>query len=410
MTSAQATGHVEIRDRGGGPVFYAKLKLPDGTQPRRRLGRVWTKRSRPPAGYLTRAQAEARLQAILAGDDSMVNLSPSRVAFKAACEERLRYLRDDKQRKRSTMADYSNVIDHDLLPYFGEDTPVEDINTHDVDALKDHLLTRVSHRTAQKILVILHGVMARAKRKGWITVNPCEDAEKVTVKRSDDFNVLSVEQVHAVASEAASELVRAVFLTAAFTGLRMGELLALRWRHIDFASRILHVQRNYVEGEEDTPKSHRRRSVPVSDQAVVVLEALSRREHFTGPDDLVLCDEVGHHLDDNTVRDEFYAALERAGLGHLRYVEPPNHANPKGVMRDDPIVFHDLRHTFGTQCAARGIDLRKIQAWMGHADIQTTMRYLHYVPAHDDAARLTAAFTANVGTEAGAELATGTSN
>jgi integrase len=410
MTSAHATGHVEIRDRGGGPVFYAKLKLPDGTQPRRRLGRVWTKRSRPPAGYLTRAQAEARLQAILAGDDSMVNLSPSRVAFKAACEERLRYLRDDKQRKRSTMADYSNVIDHDLLPYFGEDTPVEDIDTHDVDALKDHLLTRVSHRTAQKILVILHGVMARAKRKGWITVNPCEDAEKVTVKRTDDFNVLSVEEVHAVASEAASELLRAVFLTAAFTGLRMGELLALRWRHIDFASRILHVQRNYVEGEEDTPKSHRRRSVPVSDQAVVVLEALSRREHFTGPDDLVLCDEVGHHLDDNTVRDEFYAALERAGLGHLRYVEPPSHANPKGVMRDDPIVFHDLRHTFGTQCAARGIDLRKIQAWMGHADIQTTMRYLHYVPAHDDAARLTAAFTANVGTEAGTELATGTRN
>jgi integrase len=410
MTSAHATGHVEIRDRGGGPVFYAKLKLPDGTQPRRRLGRVWTKRSRPPAGYLTRAQAEARLQAILAGDDSMVNLSPSRVTFKTACEERLRYLRDDKQRKRSTMADYSNVIDHDLLPYFGEDTPVEDIDTHDVDALKDHLLTRVSHRTAQKILVILHGVMARAKRKGWITVNPCEDAEKVTVKRTDDFNVLSVEQVHAVASEAASELLRAVFLTAAFTGLRMGELLALRWRHIDFASRILHVQRNYVEGEEDTPKSHRRRSVPVSDQAVVVLEALSRREHFTGPDDLVLCDEVGHHLDDNTVRDEFYAALERAGLSHLRYVEPPNHANPKGVMRDDPIVFHDLRHTFGTQCAARGIDLRKIQAWMGHADIQTTMRYLHYVPAHDDAARLTAAFTANVGTEAGTELATGTRN
>jgi integrase len=59
---------------------------------------------------------------------------------------------------------------------------------------------------------------------------------------------------------------------------------------------------------------------------------------------------------------------------------------------DDPIVFHDLRHTFGTQCAAKGIDLRRLQAWMGHADIQTTMRYLHYVPAHDDAARLTAAF------------------
>ena len=90
---------------------------------------------------------------------------------------------------------------------------------------------------------------------------------------------------------------------------------------------------------------------------------------------------VGGHLNDDVVRDGLYAALEAAELGHLR-------------TKADPIVFHDLRHTFGTQCAARGIDLRRIQAWMGHADIQTTMRYLHYVPQHDDAARLTAAFTA----------------
>jgi integrase len=207
-----------------------------------------------------------------------VNVTPSHVTFEEACAERLRYLKHDKQRKRSTLVDYQNVIDHDLVPYFGASTPVEDITTQDVEALKDALLGRVSHRTAQKVLVILHGVMARAKRKGWITINPCENAEKVTVQRSDDFNVLRVEQVHAVAREAASDVLRALFLTAAFTGLRMGELLALRWRHIDFASRILHVQRNYVEGVDDTPKSHRRRSVPVSDQAVAALDPLRRRE------------------------------------------------------------------------------------------------------------------------------------
>jgi len=238
--------------------------------------------------------------------------------------------------------------------------------------------------------VILHGVMARAKRKGWIGVNPCENVEKVTVKRSDDLNVLSVEQVHAVAREAPSETLRQIVPTAAFSGLRLGELLALRWRHVDFTNRILHVQRNYVEGVEDTPKSHRRRSVPLSDQAMVALDALSRREHFTGPDDLVFGNEVGDHGDGDAVRDGFYAALETAGLGEMR-------------TTDEPIVFHDLRHTFGTQCAAKGIDLPRIQRWMGHADIQTTMRYLHYVPAHDDAARLTAAFADETGTETGTE-------
>jgi len=405
MATTKPTGHVEIRDRGGGPVFYAKLKLPDGTQPRRRLGRVWAKRSQPPPGYLTRRQAEARLDAILAGDDPLVNLEPSHVTFGQACDEYLRYVKFDCQRKRSTVKDYRGVINHDLRPFLGENTPVENIDTHDVDALKDHLLGRgLSHRTAQKVLVILHGVMARAKRKGWIATNPCANAEKVTVKRSDDFNVLAIEQLHAVAREAASDLLRAIVLTAAFTGLRMGELLALRWRHVDFANRILHVQRNYVDGVEDTPKSHRRRSVPLSDQAVVALDALSRREHFTGPDDLVFGSEVGEHADGDQVRDGFYAALAAAELGHLRYLVLPTEEDPEGVLRDDPIVFHDLRHTFGTRCAAKGIDLRKIQAWMGHADIQTTMRYLHYVPAHDDAARITAAFTSEVGTDTGTEL------
>jgi integrase len=232
------------------------------------------------------------------------------------------------------------------------------------------------------VLVLLHSILARAKRKGWIDANPAENAEKVSVSRNDEFNVLSVEQVFAVARTAADELLSAIIVVAAFTGLRQGELLALRWRHVDFASRILHVQRNLPAGtsEEDTPKSHRVRSVPLSDQAMVALDGLSRREHFVGADDLVFGSEVGGHLNDDTVRDAFYSALTAAGLESMR-------------TKDDPMVFHDLRHTFGTQCAAKGIDLRRIQAWMGHADIQTTMRYLHYVPQHDDAARLTAAFT-----------------
>jgi integrase len=198
------------------------------------------------------------------------------------------------------------------------------------------------------------------------------------VRRSDEFNVLTVEQVHAVARAAASDLLAAMFRVAAFTGLRQGELLALRWRHVDFADRILHVQRNFVRAAEDTPKSHRVRSVPLSDQALVALDALSRREHFTGPDDLVFGSEVGGHLVDDVVRDAFYDALDAARLGHLR-------------AKEDPIVFHDLRHTFGT-LAIRRAPVTDVQYWMGHADVQTTMRYVHYIPQRDNAARLTAAF------------------
>jgi integrase len=402
MTMQHATGHVRTLPRKDGPVFYAKLKVPrdDGTmyEPQRRLGKVWSKRSRPPAGYLTAAQAQARLEAMLVGDDPLVNIEPPRdvVTFERACDEHLRYLEFDRQRKASYVKDCRNTMRCYLLPAFGKSTPVGDIMTADIDAFRDRLLSMprsrrtgdgeaapLAHKTVQKVLVLLGGILARAKRKGWVTTNAAEDAEKVSVKRSEEFNVLDVEQVAAVSRAAATDQLAAMFTVGAFTGLRQGELLALRWRHVDFANRIIHVQRNLPAGtaEEDTPKSHRVRSVPLSDQAAVALDGLSRREHFTGPDALVFGTVTGGHLNDDNVRDAFYDALEGAGLGRLR-------------TKADPIVFHDLRHTFGTLCASKGIDVVKIQTWMGHADLATTRKYMHHAPQHDDAARLTAAFTA----------------
>src|SRR5215207_2223969 len=135
MNGPHATGYVRTIDRRGGAVFYAKLKLPDGSQPQRRLGKVWTKRTRPPGGYLTRGLAEARLDAILSGDDPLVNVAPSHVTFGQACDEHLRYLEHDRQRKPSYLRDCRSVVRCYLLPALGESTAVEAITTGDVEAL-----------------------------------------------------------------------------------------------------------------------------------------------------------------------------------------------------------------------------------------------------------------------------------
>ena len=62
MSTAKATGYLNTLQRKGGPVCYAHVRLPDGTRLQRRLGRAWMMRSRPPAGYLTRGQAEGGSQ------------------------------------------------------------------------------------------------------------------------------------------------------------------------------------------------------------------------------------------------------------------------------------------------------------------------------------------------------------
>ncbi len=157
------------------------------------------------------------------------------------------------------------------------------------------------------------------------------------------------------------------YALAAFTGLRLGELRALTWADVDFGKRLVHVRRNYTSSTLGDPKSGKVRSVPLIDQAMVAFDGLSRREHFTDGGDLVFCSEVGTYIDESALRRRYCSALDRAGLKRLR--------------------FHDLRHTFGT-LAVQAFPLSDVRAYMGHADISTTMVYVHHVPQHDAAERL----------------------
>lgn len=115
-------------------------------------------------------------------------------------------------------------------------------------------------------------------------------------------------------------------------------------------------------------KSGKVRSVPLIDQAAAAFDRLSRREHFTGTDDLVFCSEVGGYIDESALRRRYHAALERAGLMRLR--------------------LHDLRHTFGT-LAVQVWPLHDVQPYMGHSDITTTMIYVHHQPKARAANELT---------------------
>lgn len=150
----------------------------------------------------------------------------------------------------------------------------------------------------------------------------------------------------------------------------------MRWRHVMWEAQRLHVQRNYVLGEEDSPKGRRGRSVPLADQPAQALARLSQRAMFARQADLVFCSRTGGHLDGSALRRRYKAARD-------------------ATVGEDPDIpslrFHDLRHTFG-MLAAQGFDLVNVQAMMGHADSRTTARYLHARPAAEDAAKLTRIF------------------
>jgi integrase len=159
---------------------------------------------------------------------------------------------------------------------------------------------------------------------------------------------------------------------AAYAGLRLGELLALRWSDVDFVRSVLTISRALSAGEERSTKSGHVRQVPLADQAAAALERLSRREHFTAPGDLVFPNAIGRPLDGSALRRRFKRARDAAGLRPLRW--------------------HDLRHTFGSLLVAGGVDLVSVKDALGHSQLATTSRYLHARPATERAALFTAAF------------------
>jgi integrase len=377
---APISGHVFRRQGARGDVWYAKYRLPEGRQVKRRIGPAWPGRGRPTAGYFTKRTAEAWLDGVLveARRGRLPGMVRTGATFADAVAEYMRWLEHDRMRKLSTLRDYNSILRAHLLPAFGQQR-LEDITTDQVEAWSARLAsTGMGNRTRLKILTVLHGVMQRAKRVWKLPHNPVSDVAKPVQRRSTEIQVFSTEEIMALIRAASSEEDGAIYLTAAFTGLRRGELVALRWRNVDFPRRHIRVTASYTERSLSTPKSGKARSVPMAPQVAEALARLNHRDHHTAEDDLVFPGIAGEYLDASALYRRYKTALQRAGLRDLR--------------------FHDLRHTFGTQVIGNpAVSILQLKEWMGHADIDTTMKYLHYAPRAADAELIADAFVQTCG-------------
>src|SRR5256714_3799234 len=297
------SGHVFRIDRARGPVWYAKYRLPDGRQLQKKLGPAWTARGRPPAGYFTKRIAEDWLRDTLdaARRGTLPGLVKTEATFADAAEEWLRYVAEDRDCKPSTLTDYRSVVNAHLRPAFGE-LRLEDVTTQRIEAWRAGMgagrMKPLSNRTRNKSLTILHGILERARKRYGLPSNPAAEIERLRERYdATRFAFYSPEEVHALVRAAASEQDGAIYLTAAFTGLRRGELIALRWRDVDFDRAAVRVSASYANGSLTEPKSGHGRSVPLVPEVAAALARLSQRGERTGDDDLVFPGDYGTYLD-----------------------------------------------------------------------------------------------------------------
>jgi integrase len=328
--------------------------------------------------FPTRDAAELFLERIRAERRNGTYRAPVKVTFRVAAEAWHEHGVNEGGRrgpwKATTLRDYRSVLDVHLLPAFGE-LQLADVTADRIAAWRRERMRsgKLPRRTAEKVVAVLHGIFERARREYAFPANPVADVERLAMHYGTAIDFYSPEEVWALVRAAGSTQDAALFLTAAFTGLRRGELVALQVRAVDFANSSIRVEGSFAGGELSTPKSGNPRAVPMVPEVATALSRLLDERGDPSGEELVFPGDGGY-LDASALRRRYAATQKRAKLRTIR--------------------FHDLRHTFGSLAINRA-SIVQVQAWMGHADVKTTMRYLHHKSQAGDAQLLAGAFEPN---------------
>jgi len=285
---SRGTGGLFIRrDVRGIESWYGQWWI-GSRRVKRKLG---LKRSTGSRVGLTRAQAERELQRLI-GEDLQ---APARTDATVGEVGRalVRHL-TALGRKRSTVGDYESCIRVHLEPFFGE-KPLACIEPSDVESF---IAAKTREGCAPKSILnylgLLHSIFTHGERRGAATRNPVKLVDRPQRTGSDpDIRYLDESELEAlvrgVPDDARGETERVLYLTAAMTGLRQGELLGLRWRDVDWPAARMRVRQSYVRGEFGAPKSRRSsRSVPLADRIAALLDGHFKASAYRDDNDLSL--------------------------------------------------------------------------------------------------------------------------
>jgi integrase len=243
-----------------------------------------------------------------------------------------------------------------LLPAFGH-LSLEDVTARRVEEYKaSRLATGLRAKTVNNQLAILSRLLGSAVEWGALETAPRVRLLKAPIPV---FSVLTEHQAEDLMAATDPEW-RDMVLLALRTGMRVGELCALRWEDVDLARGQIAVRRSIAQGIESTTKSNRVRHVPLADD---VVDALRSRRHTEA---LLFPAKHGGHLRHCVADRALKRQCARAGVR--------------------AIGWHALRHTFATLLAAKGVPLHVVQQLLGHATIHMTLRYAHVLPSSFEAA------------------------
>lgn len=312
-----------------------------------------------------RAQAESRGKA--ARGETPV--TPTRATFAEVAEQ---WIESKRKLRTYTRKGYRDALDRILIPRLGSKKVGAVTVEHIARLIRELENEGLAPSTITNYLKPCNGVLTFALQHGLISVNPFSlltSDDRPQEHQSKPVHVWNDEELAALIESAEHHAQQAearydhspLLRVASDTGLRLGELLGLRWEDFDRDGRTLHVQRQWTRADEYGPTKTKKgvRRVPLTDEVVKYLVKLRLRSDYSDHGDPVFASKNGTPLGHrNVTRRGFEPAAKLAGI--------------------DGVTFHDIRHAFVSRLYAHGIPSTKIAELVGHESPAITERiYAH---------------------------------
>ncbi len=258
--------------------------------------------------------------------------------------------------KPSTRKGYESVLNTHILPLLGDVTLTEVVPLQIEEFLRKKADQGLSAKTIRNIVVLLKGIFSLAEDNDLIEKTPVRKRHTPTVTRTEKPS-WTPEQVRSIIENAPAEY-RALFVCAALTGLRLGELLGLQWRHIDFTSAKLRIEQSLWNGQLVSPKTRNSaRTIPFGEVLRQTFVLHQRTSLHTEPEQFVFCRTDGSALQPDLLRrDVLYPVLDRLQI-------------PRSLRSSG---FHTFRHSAGSFINAETGNLKLAQKLLGHSNLSTT--------------------------------------
>ena len=266
--------------------------------------------------------------------------------------------------KESTYLNYNYIINTYLNKEFGKKR-LDFFLTYDMNQFIDNLEKTLSNKTVRDIILVLKSILKFAERK--YNVNFNLDLVTMPTAHKSELQVFSEKEIKKIEKECMESIdIRTIgILISIYTGMRIGEICALKWENIDFSKKLINVtqtlQRVYVEKERTkiiitppkTKTSERKIPIPTNlyDKLKIESTKFSREAY-------VLTGEEEKYIEPRSFQYVYKKTLDNCSVKYRS--------------------FHCLRHTFATRCIRVGMDIKSLSEVLGHADVNITLnRYVH---------------------------------